>query len=142
MKKCPNCGGTNLTEIAPINNHRQWLCSDCGKVARSEKSDTTNWSEKEKGKWDNKLTDEPKRTKAKPAVSPEEKAARNTCELLSKIWILVGIVLCSALVITGLVSMTEPDGFLTFVIFVSSGCLSLLSCMTVASVLHYLAARK
>lgn len=142
MKKCPQCGSTNLTEIAPNNGRRQWLCSDCGKVSRSKNPDTIPQNSERKGVWINKLTDEPEQEKLTTDASTEAEAARNMCEVLYKIWILVGVLLCSALVIAGMVHAAEPGSFLTFVIYAAVGCLSLLSCITVAAFMRYLATRK
>ena len=84
MKKCPQCGSTNLTEIAPNNGRRQWLCSDCGKVSRSKSPDTIPQKEVGKGKWINKLTDEPEQEKLTTDASTEVEAAQNMCDVLYK----------------------------------------------------------
>lgn len=150
MKKCPQCGSEKLTEIAPNNGHRQWLCSGCGKVSRSSRSEKKDGPKEDydpqKGQWINRPTLKEEFDDEDNAYDDveqtEEKAARSMCELLSKIWIIVGVLLCTALVITGTVSTMEPDGFLTFVIYAVSGGLVLLTSTTVAAILKYLAAKK
>lgn len=142
MKKCLQCGSTNLTEIAPNNGRRQWLCSDCGKVSRSKNPDTIPQNSEKKGEWINKLSEEPEQINPSSDASSEAEDARNMCEVLYKIWILVGILFCFALVIAGLAEATKSDGFPTFVIYAAAGGLSLLSCVTVAAVMRYLATRE
>ena len=147
MKKCPQCGSGKLTEIAPNNGRRQWLCSDCGKVSRSAKTETPKKDyDPKKGQWTNRPAieeqpdDEDFSDNEKNCT--EEKAARSMCDALYKIWILAGVLLCSALVITGMVSTSEPGSFLTFMIYAAAGGLSLLSCVSIAAVMRYLAAKK
>lgn len=52
MKKCPKCGSEKLTEIAPNNGIRQWLCSDCGSVVRSDQTNAPNHTHEPKGSYD------------------------------------------------------------------------------------------
>ncbi|MBQ1349069.1 MAG: IS1 family transposase [Ruminococcus sp.] len=142
MKKCPQCGSTNLTEIAPNNGRRQWLCSDCGKVSRSKNPDTTLPNGTNKGVWINKFTDEPEQTKPKPEESDEEQSARESCALFSKIWAIVGIILAVVLVFSGMVNAAKTDDSLSLVLFIVSGGLILLICLTVSVILKYLAVKK
>lgn len=142
MKKCPQCGSTNLTEIAPNNGRRQWLCSDCGKVSRSKSSDTIPQKEVGKGKWINKLTDEPEQEKLTTDASTEAEAARSICNVLYKIWIVVGVLLFVTLLIVGIEIADSEDSFLTLAVYAAAGGLSLLSCITVAAFMRYLATRK
>ena len=142
MKKCPQCGSTNLTEIAPNNGRRQWLCSDCGKVSRSKSPDTILQKEVGKGKWINKLTDEPEQEKLTTDASTEAEAARSICNVLYKIWIVVGVLLFVTLLIVGIEIADSKDSFLTLAVYAAAGGLSLLSCITVAAFMRYLATRK
>ena len=142
MKKCPQCGSTKLTEIAPNNGRRQWLCSDCGKVSRSKNTDTIPKNSTEKGKWINKLTDEPEHEKPTTDASTEVEAARSICNVLYKIWIVVGVLLFVTLLIVGIEIADSKDSFLTLAVYAAAGGLSLLSCITVAAFMRYLATRK
>lgn len=142
MKKCPQCGSTNLTEIAPNNGRRQWLCSDCSKVSRSKNPDTTLPNGTNKGAWINKLTDEPEQEKLTTDASTEAEAARSICNVLYKIWIVVGVLLFVTLLIVGIEIADSKDSFLTLAVYAAAGGLSLLSCITVAAFMRYLATRK
>lgn len=142
MKKCLQCGSTNLTEIAPNNGRRQWLCSDCGKVSRSKNPDTIPQNSERKGVWINKLTDEPEQEKLTTDASTEAEAARSICNVLYKIWIVVGVLLFVTLLIVGIEIADSKDSFLTLAVYAAAGGLSLLSCITVAAFMRYLATRK
>ena len=142
MKKCPQCGSTNLTEIAPNNGRRQWFCSDCGKVSRGKNPDTIPQKEAGKGGWINKLTVEPEQIKPSTDTITEAEAARRMCDALYKIWIAVGVLLSVILLIAGIEIADKEDSFLTLAVYAAAGGLSLLSCVSIAAVMRYLAAKK
>ena len=147
MKKCPHCGSEKLTEIAPNNGRRQWLCSDCGKVSRSTKTETPQKDyDPKKGQWTNRPTlketpDDDDFSDNEKDLS-EEKAARSMCETLYKIWIAVGVLLSVILLIAGIEIADKEDSFLTLAVYVAAGGLSLLSCVSIAAIMRYLAAKK
>ena len=135
MMKCPKCGNENVVEIASSNSHRQWLCSDCGNVIRTDKENPPT-------EQTTKPSHSSTRLYAEYLADSKEKDIREKCVFYSRAWEIVGIVIAAILVISGLFVAINEKSLISFIVYSVIGVLVFLSASTVSVILTYFAFKK